>query len=175
MTVSQIKASEIQKAAVLVLSYEEKGEEHFVLTRRTEEVLHHKGQICFPGGALDPEDKSLWETALREGREEIGLDPSQVTLIRELASYPTPSGFLVTPFLASFSGSPAWVPNPHECAEVFGVPLSHLKEEKNRKFEKQIWNGHAFYNPHFQYGPHVIWGVTGRILCEVLKIDIPAA
>ncbi len=153
-----------KEAAVLVLRYRENGLSYLVLTRRTEEVFHHKGQICFPGGARDPRDKSLWETALRESQEEIGLDPGRVTLIRELSRQRTPSGFEVTPFLASIEEPPPlWTPNPVEIAEIFSIPLDHLRDPKNFRFVKRT--------PSFSYGHYEIWGMTGLVLCELLDIE----
>jgi 8-oxo-dGTP pyrophosphatase MutT (NUDIX family) len=164
--------NELQAAAVLVLSYHHEGEDYIVLTRRTEEVLHHKGQICFPGGAVDPEDKGLWETALREAKEEIGLDPGEVTFVREMTSRPTPSGFQVTPFLASIPAPSGWNPNPSETAEVFAVPISYLKNPENVQLTKKEWGGEEYLDPVFKYKNYEIWGLTGRILCDVLELGV---
>ena len=85
-TISESERSDWIDAAVLIPCFQESGQDHLILTKRTEIVLHHKGQISFPGGAFDPVDKSLWETALRDTHEEIGLDPANVTRLSLLPS-----------------------------------------------------------------------------------------
>jgi len=162
----------LQEAAVLILSCREKSKDCLVFTRRTEEVLHHKGQICFPGGACDPTDKNLWETALRETHEEIGVDPKQVAFVKELKKQVTPTGFRVTPFFATLDSPVVWKPNPREIAEIFVVSVEHLRNSDNMQFTKQIWDGREQINPAFYYKHHVIWGVTGRILCDLLEIRL---
>ncbi len=153
-------------AAVLVPVYRDKGEDFLILTKRTEEVLHHKGQICFPGGAVDPEDKSLWETALRETEEELGVRPSQVQFMREMPKQYTPTGFRVFPFVGQIQTAVLWQPNPVEISEVLRIPFHHFLDEKNFQLMKKIWGGREFMDPHFLYEGHDIWGMTGRILCE---------
>ncbi|MBI3541535.1 MAG: CoA pyrophosphatase [Deltaproteobacteria bacterium] len=164
----------LQNAAILVLLYEQEGQDWTILNRRTETVLHHKGQICFPGGACDPGDKSLWETALREGQEEMGLDPGQLTLVKEMPAHITPTGYRVTPFVARLARLADWRPSPDEIAEIFSVPLSHLRDPQNLQFEKKTWEGKIFWNPIFRYQGHQIWGLTGRVLCDLLEIKIPS-
>lgn len=156
----------------MVLQFREKGEDRLLFTRRTDRVLHHKGQICFPGGARDPADATLWETALRESREEIGLDGRSVTLIRELERQRTPSGFIVTPYLASIDPPFHWRPNPVEIAEIFSVALDHLRDPRNLRMVRRTFNDIQYLDPAFSFGPHEIWGMTGRVLCELLAIPI---
>ncbi len=160
----------LQEAAVLVPYYKDRGEDYIILTKRTEEVLHHKGQICFPGGARDTTDQSLWDTALREAHEEIGLDSSQVTLIKELKQQFTPTGFRVTPFVASIQPLSLWRPNPVEIAEIFSVPIRHLRNPQNVRFLKRSYKDIEFIEPHFTYLNHDIWGMTGRVICEVIEM-----
>lgn len=159
-------------AAVLIPVYRDGGEDYLVLTKRTEEVLHHKGQICFPGGTRDPEDGSLWETALRECQEEIGLDPRYVNLVRELQRQYTPTGFRVTPFIGRIAQPVVFTPNPNEIAAIFSVPFSHLQNPTNVRFLKKEWQGRVFVDPHIAFEGHEIWGMTGRILCELFEIHL---
>lgn len=158
-------------AAVLIPVYRDGDEDRIVLTKRTETVLHHKGQICLPGGARDPGDASLWETALRECQEEIGLDPKSVTLVRELRRQYTPTGFRVTPFVGSVTSPLIFTPNPNEIAEIFSVPFSYFQDRANVKILTKEWEGRTFLDPHIVYGPHEIWGMTGRVLCEFFGIN----
>lgn len=158
-------------AAVLIPVFRDGGEDRIILTKRTEVVLHHKGQICFPGGARDPGDATLWETALRECQEEIGLDPRQILLIRELARQYTPTGFRVTPFVGEVKSPLIFTPNPNEIAEIFSVPFSHFQDRRNLKVLKKEWEGRTFFDPHIIYGEHEIWGMTGRVICDLFEID----
>ncbi len=165
-----LNEDELQEAAVLVLRYRENGEELIVLTKRTEEVLHHKGQICFPGGAFDPADENLWATALREAQEEIGLDPKKAAFVRELPKHVTPTQFRVTPFVADLTEKMDWKLNPHETAEVFSVPVLHLSHPDHVSFQWQVFNDNKFLMPSFQYKEYSIWGLTAKILCDLLEI-----
>jgi 8-oxo-dGTP pyrophosphatase MutT (NUDIX family) len=158
------------EAAVLVLRHEQGGEDCIVLTKRTDIVLHHKGQISFPGGARDAGDKTLWETALREAHEEVGIEPEGVIFVEELGRHFTPTGFRVTPFVAKIETPPLWRPNPVEIAEIFSVPSSHFLNKANVRLVKKMWEGREFLDPHITYQGHEIWGMTGRILCELFGI-----
>jgi len=158
-------------AAVLVPVYRERDKDFLILTKRTEEVLHHKGQICFPGGARDLADCSLWETALRECQEEIGLDPNQISLVRELGQQYTPTGFRVTPFIGQIARRSAFTPNPNEIAAIFSVPFSYFKDGTNVRFLRKEWQGQVFMDPHFTFEGHEIWGMTGRVLCELFDLS----
>jgi 8-oxo-dGTP pyrophosphatase MutT (NUDIX family) len=170
-TISEAERADWVDAAVIVPVYRDAGQERLILTKRTEEVLHHKGQICFPGGARDPEDKSLWETALRECQEEIGLDPKQVALVREMGRQYTPTGFRVTPFVANIEPPVVFTPNPNEIATILSVPFSHFRDLSNIRIVRETWQGRVFLDPRIVYEGHEIWGMTGRILCEFFGIN----
>lgn len=157
-------------AAVLVLLFKENGEDHVVLTKRSEEVEHHKGQICFPGGVKDDTDSSLWHTALRETHEEIGLAPEHIKFLGELGPVITPTNFHVTPFVGMAKPPFEWHVNPREIAEIFSVPFSHLLSPQNIRFTKRQFNGLEYQDPLFTFGNHEIWGATGRILVELLEM-----
>lgn len=163
----------LKKAAVLVLTYPQNGEEHLVLTRRTEEVEHHKGQIAFPGGAEDPNDQSLWETALRETHEEVGIIPRLITQVATLQTRLTPSGFEVTPFVGTIASPIAWQHNPAEIAEVFTIPASFLQNPDNLSWRSRKLHDFQYLDPLFRYHHYEIWGLTARILCEFLGHPFP--
>ena len=151
---------ETQEAAVLVLLHDDMGIPSLILTKRSEEVLHHKGQICFPGGVFDG-DESLWETALRETEEEIGLKKNQITYLGELGKIITPTGFQITPFVGRVLGPIEYVPSAGEIAEIFSVPVSHFLDLKNLEFVPR--------DAVFHFRDHKIWGATGRIIIEFLE------
>ena len=156
------------EAAVLVLCHTLEGVDSLVFNKRTEHVEHHKGQICFPGGMRDRKDATLWETALRETHEELGLEPERVTFIRELEKRPTPTGFIVTPFLGVVEGPVVWKPNAREIDEIFSVPLSHFSDPSCVRFETHEWEGREHLMPFYSYKNHVIWGLTGKIVYDLV-------
>lgn len=166
-------SGKIVEAAVLVLIFKHQGEDHVLLTKRTEKVLHHKGQICFPGGARDAEDVTLWQTALRETEEEVGIAPGHIRRLTELSQQITPTGYLVTPYVAELvvDTLPELNPSPIEIDEVLLVPVTHLKNPDQVRVEKRVYEGVEFFDPHFTYEGHEIWGMTGRVLSEFLEFS----
>ena len=159
------------EAAVLLPCYKKGDREFLIFTQRTDKVAHHKGQISFPGGVTEADDADLWATALRETHEEIGLDPAQVARHRALSPQFTPTGYRVTPYAGTIVVPPVWNLNPNEIAAIFAVPLDHLRDPKHHEFLTKELSGHQYIDPHFYFEGHVIWGVTGRIVCEFLGID----
>jgi len=158
-------------AAVLVLCHKKNGENYLLLTKRSENVAHHKGQICFPGGVKDKNDPTLWDTALRETWEEIGLPKEHVSFRRELSVITTPTGFRVTPFVGSITNLHDLNPSPIEIAEVFWVPMNHLLDAKNFSLEKKIYFGITYDDPTYIYKDYKIWGATGRIMRDFLSVE----
>lgn len=154
----------------MMLLFKKQGETHVVLTRRTDSVATHKGQISLPGGVVEPEDPSLLHTALRETQEELGIDPGQVQVMGRLGVVNTVvSNFDITPFVGQLAAPPSYRPDPAEVAEVIEVPLSALQDPTI--FWEEERNG-----PHgkmkvyfFRYGEHIIWGATARILKQFLE------
>ncbi len=151
-------------AAVLLLLYEKADEPYVVLTRRTEDVEHHKGETSFPGGAFDPQDGDLLTTALRETEEEIGVRPEDVEILGQLDDIVTITGFLVSPFVGVLRRWPyPFAVSAEEVAELVEVPLRHLLDERNlergtRRFGDRWWPVLSY-----RYGDHRIWGATARI------------
>lgn len=135
-----------------------------ILTKRSAQLKHHPGQIAFAGGRKDDTDPDLVQTALREAHEEIGLDPTCVTILGDLPSHETVTHFSVTPILALIPSGVSFMPEPGEVAEVFRVPLHHVLNCKNYKIEGRRWRGQQRYYYTVPYGPYYIWGATARIL-----------
>ncbi len=158
------------RAAVLILLYPRAGEEHILFTLRTQQVEHHKGQISFPGGAADADDRDLRVTALRETFEEVGVRPEDVEIIGELDEWPAISGFLVSPFVGVLT-APApkvFVGHPYEVEEVLEVPLRHLLDGANFYQEMRQIGGREVVTDCYRFGEYVIWGLTARILKQFL-------
>jgi len=154
-------------AGVLIPLYLKEGEYHILFTRRTENVMTHKGQISFPGGSYEEGDGSLACTALRESREEIGLREEDVELIGELDDSPSvTSNYLITPFVGFFPWPYRFRLNPWEVAEIIEVPVRALLDEKNTIRESK--EGRLVYS--YDYRGNIIWGATARILGELLPL-----
>lgn len=167
-------------AAVLLLLFSKEGQYHLLLNKRTELVEHHKGEICFPGGAWDPEDADLWATALREAQEEMGIEPRDVEVLGELDPVTTArSGFLVRPVIGRIPYPYAFRVSPVEIAHVLEVPVSALLEPGNRRAEPLSRSGRAVearadLGYAYYYQGHRIWGATARILTQFLGLLVAA-
>src|SRR5579884_4143168 len=131
-----LHAPEMMPAAVLVLLTRAGGEDSIMLTVRSQEVEHHKGQISFPGGAVHAADADLQTTALRETWEEVGVKPDDVEIIGRLDDIITISHFLVTPFLGVLRKHPyEYLPSPIEVGEIIEPPVRHLLTPENLVWE----------------------------------------
>ena len=162
-----------RKSGVLILLFpsEETGELCFVLTRRTEIVADHKGQISLPGGAVDPDDPSIAYTALREACEEVGVCSDVMRILGPLTPiYIPPSDFCVQPYVAYMSQSPQFFPQPEEVAEIIEVPLPHLLDEQNVVVEEWLLDDEVKQVPFFNIYGHKVWGATAVVLSEFAAI-----
>lgn len=157
-------------ASVLIPLYEKNGATHVLFTKRTDKVRDHKGQISFPGGKFDSEDINLEKTALRETFEEVGIKEKDVTVIGKINNMITITNYIVSPFVGYFNYPYVFNVNHDEIAELIEVPLFHLFDKKNFKAEERRFLGinHKIY--YFYYKEYVIWGVTGKIMYDFLKI-----
>ena len=147
---------------------------HLVLTRRTEALPRHRGQISLPGGRFDPGDGSLLRTALRETQEELGVDPSTLAIWGQLEPERiTVSHYLIAPYIAYASRRPEFRPQPSEVAEVIEVPLSLLLDPTT--LAEEIWEiqGTPRQVVFYRHGEHKIWGATARVLGKLVALLTP--
>lgn len=154
----------LRPAAVLVALVDGRQGPEVVLTKRSARLKHHPGQIAFPGGKQDPDDPTPEAAALREAREEVGLNPAQVRVLGRLPVHETVTGFVVTPVLAHVDGPFFPVPEAGEVDEVFRVPFTHLTDPGRYRVERRIWQGQWRHYYAVPWGPYYIWGATARIL-----------
>lgn len=156
-------------AAVLVGLVPRAQDLHVLLTRRQEHLSQHAGQVSFPGGRADSDDRGPLATALREAQEEVGLQPDWVAPLGFLDRFDTISGYRVTPVVAGLDPSYRAVPEPGEVAEAFEVPLSFLRDPANLERRQIDYRGRLRAYLQFRYGPHIIWGATAAILFDLSR------
>lgn len=140
-----------------------------VLTKRASGLRHHPGQIALPGGKVDPGDTDATAAALREAREEIGLDPAQVRVLGCLPPHRTVTGFSVIPVLAVIDGPFSPVPEAGEVQEAFDLPFAHIADPARYRVERRRWRGGWRSYHAAPFGPYYLWGATARILLGLAR------
>jgi len=161
----------VRLGGVLVLLYCREGQLHLVLTKRRDDLQSHAGQVSFPGGRHEPPE-SLSETALRETHEEVGVNPTSLTLIGELTPlYIFPSDFEVHPFVAWHANGarPGFTPNSNEVAQIIETPLARFFDPAVRMEETWTIRGYRLQVPFFDIQGHKVWGATAMMLSEFLE------
>ena len=153
-------------SAVLILLYLEDNEIHFFLTKRSNELEHHKGQISLPGGTQE-ENEELTHTALRETQEEIGINKTSISIIGSMTPLFVPvTGFMIHPFVGYSSNKLEPTPDPSEVEAIFSVNISDLLNETNQTIEKRNIRGYDVEVPYFKLNNYEVWGATSMILSE---------
>ena len=159
-----LRSQNLRDAAVLIAIVKHASNPTVILTQRSENLRKHTGQIAFPGGAIDAEDASPIDAALREAEEEIGLPRHVPQVIGQLPDYISGSGFRIKPVVALVPPEQSFVINPDEVAEVFAVPLAFLMNPQNHIQSSREWQGVERFYYEMPYEKHRIWGVTAGII-----------
>lgn len=160
---------EFRPAAVLIPLFWKQDEVHILLTKRSEKLKHHAGQISFPGGGFDESDITIRQAAIRETHEEIGIQNQYIDVVGYLDDVETISGFYVTPFVAILKEGFSIDANEDEVAEVFSIPLSYFQEESNCESKTAIFKGKEVQYYVYPHEKHVIWGVTAEIIVKLTE------
>ena len=155
------------RTAAVLVPILDKPEPEILLTVRSEALLQHPGQVSFPGGAVDQDDRSAVSTALREAEEEIGLDFSQVSPLGFLDRLDTNSDFRVLPVVGLVRPSFVWRPDKREVSEVFTVPLSLAVNYQEYSHEEFVHEGRTIVVSSLHWQGHRIWGITAAILLNL--------
>ena len=161
----------LKPAAVLIPIYQKNGNWSLVFTHRTHSVQDHKGQVSFPGGAIEPQDGGPVSAALREAHEEIGLEPADVVVLGSLGELATSTHYLVTPVVGKIPWPYRFKVSPVEVEKVFSIPLSWLADSSHWIEEVKEHHGSKSHVIIYQpYKGENLWGVTAQITLNFLKI-----
>ena len=164
----RLAPGEERQAAVLVPLYVDAGEIWTVLTKRSDELPTHKGQVAFPGGAHEI-GEDAWQAALRETEEEIGVPSEKVLKLGQLDETSSPSGFQIIPCVGAVPYPLETTANPEEISEVFSVPLLAFTETKVVEERAVRMDGVERLLRVYHVGRHQVWGLTANIVQNLLR------
>ena len=159
-----IRRDNLRDAAVLIPVVVHGDEASVILTKRTEKLRNHSGQVAFPGGRIDPTDPTPEFAALRETVEEIGLGEDHVEVVGRMPDYVAGSGYRIAPVLGIVRPGFHLTINPHEVDTAFEVPLRFLMDPANHHQSSRMWNDKEWVFYDMPYGGQRIWGVTAGII-----------
>jgi 8-oxo-dGTP pyrophosphatase MutT (NUDIX family) len=160
-----------RKSAVLLLVYPKEEILHTVFILRPSYPGVHSGQVGLPGGKVEPEDRNLQHTALREAREELNIQHEKLEVLGSLSPlYVPPSNFLIHPYLAFQKSRPDFIPDKREVASILECPLIQLMGEEKLVSTKVNVNGNPMAVRGYQLQDTIIWGATGMIIKEFSEV-----
>jgi 8-oxo-dGTP pyrophosphatase MutT (NUDIX family) len=165
-------------AAVLVPLLPKPEGLHVLFTERSKELRFHAGQVSFPGGSIDPGDGSVADAALREAREEVGLDPAHVETLGRLDDCPTfVTGFVISPVVGvvdplafTAAGRYPWTPSAAEIAALHELPLAAFRDPANLRIEMREARGVPYQLYWYTVNGTTVWGATARILHQLIEL-----
>lgn len=178
-----VEGAVMRPAAVLIPLIERPGGVVLLLTLRSESLLSHSGQVAFPGGRVDDTDASVVDAALRETREEIGIESDAIEVLGEMPEYQTGTGYVITPVVGLVDPAVSVAtlkPEPAEVAEVFEVPLAFLMDPANHQRRLFSWKQddvefqRSFFTMPWRPDPalpqeYFIWGATAAMLRNLYR------
>jgi 8-oxo-dGTP pyrophosphatase MutT (NUDIX family) len=156
----------LRHSAVMMLLMNRDGAPHVLLTRRTESVSTHKGQVSFPGGAVEPDDGDYLSAAYRETFEEVGIGRDAIEYIGQFDDYVTISGFHVACFIGAVEFPCAYSLNANEIESHIEAPLAMFVNQDFDRYEIHNVGGRDYRVFYYRYEGYEIWGLTARILTD---------
>lgn len=164
-----MKTEGLRHAAVLIPLVRADGEWSLLFQRRSDDLPVHRGQVAFPGGALEP-GETVEAAAVRETEEETGVPASAIRLIGRLDELTTRTGYLVTPIVAVIPESVRYTAQQSEVTDIFEVPMARLLSAGNPTIRWVAFRGEEYPAYSWSGGTHEIWGLTGRILKSFIDL-----
>ncbi len=165
---SAVPALEEADAAVLLALTAQPAPE-LILTLRAAHMSTHPGEVAFPGGRRDRDDRDLVHTALRESHEEIALDPGCVEVVGALRGRTSRFGVRVCPVVAVVPADLQLEPNRAELDEVYRIPLTHFLRRENLRIDRVLHQGREMDVPWYPWGERQVWGLTALMLLDLLE------
>lgn len=166
MGLNEFKEESPGLSAVIVLY--EKSSDSLILTKRSEHLRAHPGEICFPGGTWEKGDKDLYTTALREMYEEIGITADRVTLIKKLETQTTLPGTIIHPWFASIESINPYRINFTEVTRLIIIPMSLVQSAQNYKDVVVERDSEKFKSCEFIFNDDLVWGATAKIMKQLV-------
>lgn len=168
MDSNELKQSTSFHSAVMVLH--ELSSNSLILTKRSEKLRTHPGEICFPGGVWEMGDVNLYATALRELHEELGITANRVDLVKELEIERTLLGAIIHPWFARIESIDPNRLNPEEITSIISIPMHLAQDSKN--YRELVINryGHRFKSLEFVLPGDLLWGATARIMKQLCNL-----
>lgn len=163
----RLTSSDAREAAVLVPLFVDAGALWVLLTRRAEELSHHPGQVAFPGGVRET-GESAWETALREAREELGLQEAAVLRLGHLDEVESPAGFRIVPCVGAIPAEFEPQPDEVEVVEAFQIPVTAFADPRLVEERQMTFDGQERDIRFYHIGGRQIWGLTARIVHNLM-------
>ena len=154
--------------AAVLIAVTDRPDPGVILTQRPTTMRDHPGQVAFPGGKIDRGEEAI-AAALREGHEELGMDPASVRVIGATDRYQTGTGFDITPVLGVIPSDLPLVPHQREVESWFEAPLSLLMDERNWQQSSVSWKGAERQFYEMDYAGYRIWGVTAAICANLSR------
>jgi len=169
----QLPLAGMRPAAVLVALFPKGGRDHLLLTRRTEHLPHHRGEIAFPGGGQDPGDADLLAAALRESHEELGIRSDDVTVYGRLDDVLSIHDYRVTPFVGEIPHPYPFEVSRDEIDTVLELPLEDFFDPQVYRVEDWRWQGRLHPVRFYSVQGEEVWGMTAEIVHQLLTLLAP--
>jgi 8-oxo-dGTP pyrophosphatase MutT (NUDIX family) len=163
--VRDLSATGLKQASVMMLFMNKDGAVHVLLTRRTDTLTTHSGQVAFPGGRVDSGEEQL-AAAYRETEEEVGISRDRIEYLGRFDDYVSIAGFHVFCFAGAVEYPYELVPNSNEIESCFEAPLSLFVDQAFDRYEVFNYRGSDYRVFYYYYNNYEIWGLTARILTD---------